>query len=178
MLLQARWIGQPSRINCAFFDTNGNCRDFFLNDIFPFGIELFRNNFIFNSLRLVSANQDDWPRDFFSCIFLETNYNDCSCVAVAFKFSNAQANDDRSISNLFIADAHSSIITRPQIIMPKECQEFVFLIGEWDRELGQTLFWKRSQMPFFSASCSGFSPCTLVPTELIDRVFTFIVNMR
>jgi hypothetical protein len=38
--------------------------------------------------------------------------------------------NDRSIGDLSIADARSSIITRPQIIMPMECQEFVFLIGE------------------------------------------------
>jgi hypothetical protein len=43
-------------------------------------------------------------------------------------------NEVRSISDLLIADANNYNIIRPPQPMPMACQEFVFWIGEGDRE--------------------------------------------
>jgi len=40
----------------------------------------------------------------------------------------------RSIRDQFIADAGNSNITRPQLLKPVACEEFVFWIGDGDRE--------------------------------------------
>jgi hypothetical protein len=65
---------------------------------------------------------------------LRLNYNDYSYVAGIHSFLNLIFINLRSISDQLIVVACTSNITKLPILMPMARQEFVFWIGDGDRE--------------------------------------------